>query len=51
VVKKGFEVSNRQSLLKSISKSGRPSKTNKVSKTDITGDKVKAKKRNTSKRK
>jgi ATP-dependent RNA helicase RhlE len=51
VVKKGFEVSNRQSLLKSISKSGRPSKTNKASKTDITGDKVKAKKRNTSKRK
>jgi len=51
VVKKGFEVSNRQSLLKSISKSGRPSKTNKVTKTDITGDKVKAKKRNTSKRK
>jgi superfamily II DNA/RNA helicase len=51
VVKKGFEVSNRQSLLKSISKSGRPSKTNKVSKTEITGDRVKAKKRSTSKRK
>ena len=49
VVKKGFEVSNRQSLLKSISKSGRPSKTNKVSKTNITGDRIKAKKRNTSK--
>jgi ATP-dependent RNA helicase RhlE len=51
VVKKGFEVSNRQSLLKSISKSGRPSKTNKISKTEITGDRVKAKKRSASKRK
>jgi ATP-dependent RNA helicase RhlE len=51
VVKKGFEVSNRQSLLKSISKSGRPSKTNKITKTEITGDRVKAKKRSTSKRK
>jgi superfamily II DNA/RNA helicase len=51
VVKKGFEVSNRQSLLKSISKSGRPSKTNKISKTEITGDSVKAKKRSASKRK
>ncbi|MFT6954854.1 MAG: ATP-dependent RNA helicase RhlE [Glaciecola sp.] len=49
VVKKGFEVSNRQSLLKSISKSGRPSKTNKISKTEITGDRVKAKKRSASK--
>jgi superfamily II DNA/RNA helicase len=44
VVKKGFEVSDRQSLLKSISKSRRPSKTNKVGKTQITGDKVKGRK-------
>jgi ATP-dependent RNA helicase RhlE len=51
VVKKGFEVSNRQSLLKSISKSGRPSKTNKITKTEITGDRVKAKKRSASRRK
>ena len=51
VVKKGFEVSDRQSLLKSISKNGRPSRTNKVSKTQITGDSVKAKRRSPSKRK
>jgi superfamily II DNA/RNA helicase len=51
VVKKGFEVSDRQSLLKSISRNGRPSKTNKVSKTQITGDSVKAKRRSPSKRK
>ncbi|MFT5543435.1 MAG: ATP-dependent RNA helicase RhlE [Glaciecola sp.] len=44
VVKKGFEVSDRQSLLKSISKNRRPSKTNKVGKTQITGDKVKGRK-------
>lgn len=51
VVKKGFEVSDRQSLLKSISRNGRPSKTNKVSKTQITGDSVKAKRRSPPKRK
>jgi ATP-dependent RNA helicase RhlE len=51
VVKKGFEVSDRQSLLKSISRNGRPSKSNKASKTQITGDTVRAKKRNTAKRK
>ncbi len=51
VVKKGFEVSDRQSLLKSISRNGRPSKTNKVSTTQITGDSVKAKRRSPSKRK
>jgi superfamily II DNA/RNA helicase len=51
VVKKGFEVSDRQSLLKSISRNGRPSKTNKVSTTHITGDSVKAKRRSPAKRK
>ncbi len=51
VVKKGFEVSDRQSLLKSISRNGRPSKTNKVSQTQITGDSVKPKRRSPSKRK
>ncbi|MBF7074017.1 DEAD/DEAH box helicase [Glaciecola sp. MH2013] len=44
VVKKGFEVSDRQSLLKSISKNHRASKTNKASKTKITGNKVRRKK-------
>lgn len=44
VVKKGFEVSDRQNLLKSISKNRRPSKTNKVSNTEITGNKAKIRK-------
>lgn len=44
VVKKGFEVSDRQSLLKSISKNRRASKSNKATTTQITGDKVKARK-------
>jgi superfamily II DNA/RNA helicase len=44
VVKKGFEVSDRQSLLKSISKNSRPSRTNKVSKTKITGNTIKGRK-------
>ncbi|MFT5282599.1 MAG: superfamily II DNA/RNA helicase [Glaciecola sp.] len=44
VVKKGFEVSDRQSLLKSISKNRRPSKTNKVTNTEITGNKAKTRK-------
>lgn len=42
VVKKGFEVSDRVSLLKSISKNRRPSKTNKVSNTDVSNKKVRA---------
>jgi superfamily II DNA/RNA helicase len=46
VIKPGFEVSDRQSLLKSISTNRRPNKTNKASKTQITGDKVKAKRPN-----
>jgi superfamily II DNA/RNA helicase len=41
VVKKGFEVSDRQSLLKSISKRSKPSRANKASATKITGDSVK----------
>lgn len=44
IIKPGFEVSDRQSLLKSISSNRRASKTNKASKTQITGDKVKIKK-------
>jgi len=44
ISKPGFEVSDRQSLLKSISSKQRPSRTNKVSKTQITGDRLKAKK-------
>ncbi|WJG10689.1 DEAD/DEAH box helicase [Aliiglaciecola sp. LCG003] len=44
VIKKGFEVSNRVSLLKSISSNSRPSKSNKSSQTQITGDKVRNKK-------
>lgn len=44
VNKPGFEVSNRQSLLKSISSNSRPSKTNKASQTDITGDKTRVRK-------
>lgn len=43
IIKPGFEVSDRQSLLKSISSNRRASKTNKVSKTNITGDKIKGK--------
>lgn len=45
VVKKGFEVSDRQSLLKSISSNRRPSKTNKASSTRITGNKIRKKKK------
>ncbi|MFC4701138.1 DEAD/DEAH box helicase [Glaciecola siphonariae] len=45
VVKKGFEVSDRKSLLKSISSKRRVSKTNKVSTTRITGNKVRARKK------
>ena len=37
VIKKGFEVSERVSLLKSIAKNRRPGKTNKASKTDVSG--------------
>ena len=37
VIKKGFEVTERLSLLKSIAKNRRPSKTNKASKTEIKG--------------
>lgn len=44
IVKPGFEVSDRQSLLKSISTKRKPRNTNKASKTSITGDKVKTKK-------
>jgi superfamily II DNA/RNA helicase len=44
IVKKGFEVSDRQSLLKSISTNRRPSKTNKASNTTITGNKIKGRK-------
>ncbi len=44
IVKPGFEVSDRQSLLKSISANRRPNKTNKPSTTQITGDKIKNKK-------
>lgn len=50
VVKKGFEVSDRQSLLKSISRNGRPSRTNKATTTQITGDRVKAKRRSAKKK-
>ena len=51
VVKKGFEVSDRQSLLKSITRNSRPSRTNKASQTQITGDRMKAKKRSSAKKK
>ncbi|WP_371196288.1 DEAD/DEAH box helicase [Glaciecola sp. SC05] len=44
VVKEGFEVSDRRSLLKSISAKGRPSKTNKASSTKITGNKIRGRK-------
>ena len=44
VVKKGFEVSDRQSLLKSISSNRRPSKTNKAGNIAITGNKMKGRK-------
>jgi superfamily II DNA/RNA helicase len=44
VIKKGFEVSDRVSLLKSISKNRRPSKTNKASNTDIGADSPKTRK-------
>jgi ATP-dependent RNA helicase RhlE len=44
IVKPGFEVSDRQSLLKSISSKHRPSRTNKASATNITGDRMKGKK-------
>jgi len=44
VVKRGFEVSDRQSLLKSISKNGRPSRSNKATRTRITGDSLSARK-------
>jgi superfamily II DNA/RNA helicase len=44
VVKQGFEVSDRQSLLKSIKTNSRPSKTNKASNTKITGNKVRGRK-------
>jgi len=44
IVKRGFEVSNRESLLKSISKNGRPSRSNKASATRITGDELAARK-------
>lgn len=44
IVKRGFEVSDRQSLLKSISGTRRPSKTNKASKTEINREKAKGRK-------
>lgn len=44
VVKKGFEVSDRQSLLKSISKNSRPSRSNKATRTNITGNTIKGRK-------
>lgn len=44
VVKKGFEVTDRRSLLKSVAKTRRPSKTNKVSETKITGNKIRRRK-------
>jgi len=44
IVKKGFEVSDRQSLLKSISSKPRASKTNKASNTNITGNTIKGRK-------
>lgn len=43
-IKAGFEVSDRSSLLKSISTKSRPSRTNKVSRTKITGNKVRGRK-------
>jgi superfamily II DNA/RNA helicase len=45
VVKKGFEVSDRQSLLKSISKKSKVSRSNKASATKITGKTISRKKR------
>jgi len=42
VVKPGFEVSDRQSLLKSIAKNGRPRRSNKTTKTHISGESNKA---------
>jgi superfamily II DNA/RNA helicase len=44
VVKEGFEVSDRRSLLKSISTKGRPSRSNKASSTNITGNKMRGRK-------
>ena len=44
VVKPGFEVSDRMSLLKSISKNSRPSRTNKASTIKITGNTIKRRK-------
>jgi superfamily II DNA/RNA helicase len=49
VVKKGFEVSDRQSLLKSIAKKNRPSKTNKTSNTKITGNTMRSRTANKAK--
>ena len=49
IVKPGFEVSDRQSLLKSIATKNRPSRTNKASNTKITGNKIKGRKSNKSK--
>lgn len=43
IIKPGFEVSDRQSLLKSISSNRRTNKSNKASKTQITGDKIRVK--------
>lgn len=40
VVKKGFEVTNRQSLLKSIARRGKPSRSNKATATQISLDKA-----------
>lgn len=44
VVKKGFEVSDRKSLLKSITANRRPSKTNKASNIKISASKIKGRK-------
>jgi len=44
VIKAGFEVSDRRSLLKSVASKPKPNKSNKVSKTKITGNKVRGRK-------